>query len=125
MNMWIALTAGVLCGVFSAFGIGGGTLLLIFMTSMAGLPQDLAQGINLLYFIPTSLCALYTHFKNGYIDRPTAKVTSVFGVCAACAAAFAATSIDTALLKKLFGLFLLIIGLNELFSKTDKKTDKQ
>ena len=65
----ISLLAGAVTGVLSGFGIGGGTLLLIYMTAFAGVPQNLAQGVNLLYFLPTAATALPAHIKNGYIDR--------------------------------------------------------
>ena len=42
-----AFLAGLAAGVLSGFGVGGGTLLLIYMTVFAGMPQTLAQGINL------------------------------------------------------------------------------
>ena len=64
----ISLLAGAVTGVLSGFGIGGGTLLLIYMTAFAGVPQNLAQGVNLLYFLPTAATALPAHIKNGYID---------------------------------------------------------
>lgn len=67
----ISLLAGAVTGVLSGFGIGGGTLLLIYMTAFAGVPQNLAQGVNLLYFLPTAATALPAHIKNGYIDRQT------------------------------------------------------
>ena len=53
MTAWvIALLAGGATGILSAFGIGGGSLLLIYLTSFAALDQHQAQGINLLYFLP-------------------------------------------------------------------------
>ena len=56
MMEWItAALAGAITGVLSGFGIGGGSLLLIYMTSFAGVEQNLAQGINLLYFPPYPL----------------------------------------------------------------------
>ncbi len=71
MMEWItAALAGAITGVLSGFGIGGGSLLLIYMTSFAGVEQNLAQGINLLYFLPTAATALPAHVKNGYIEKP-------------------------------------------------------
>lgn len=64
MSFFIPLLAGLVTGVLSGFGVGGGTLLLIYMTAFAGLPQDLAQGINLLYFLPAALTAL------PHLDKP-------------------------------------------------------
>ncbi len=70
MTDWlIAALAGAVTGVLSGFGVGGGSLLLIYMTSFAGVPQTLAQGVNLLYFLPTAATALPAHFKNGYVEK--------------------------------------------------------
>ena len=64
MNEWLfPLLAGAVTGVLSGFGVGGGTLLLVYMTVFAGLDQHLAQGINLLYFLPAGLMALPAHLK--------------------------------------------------------------
>ena len=66
MTAWvIALLAGGATGILSAFGIGGGSLLLIYLTSFAALDQHQAQGINLLYFLPAAAAALQqevTHY---------------------------------------------------------------
>ena len=112
-----AALAGTATGVLSAFGVGGGTLLLIYMTTFAGLDQHLAQGINLLYFLPTAVVALPTHFKNGYIDRKALRPAILAGLLTTAAAAWAATALDVALLRRLFGIYLLVIGLRELLRK--------
>ena len=59
MKAWLLpALAGLVCGVLSGLGIGGGTLLMVWMTAICGLEQRTAQGINLLYFLPTAVCAL-------------------------------------------------------------------
>ena len=63
------LLAGVGCGVLSAWGIGGGTLLLLVMTLAFGVDQAAAQGINLLYFLPTAAIGLIWHRQNGLLDK--------------------------------------------------------
>ena len=69
-NPWIAGLAGLLCGVISGFGIGGGSLLMVWMTAAAAMDQKIAQGINLLYFLPTSIGALVFHIKNKMVCFP-------------------------------------------------------
>ena len=69
MDWLIAALAGAVTGVLSGFGVGGGSLLLIYMTSVKGVPQTLAQGVNLLYFLPAAATALPAHFKNGYVEK--------------------------------------------------------
>lgn len=119
MSGWlIPLLAGAATGILSGFGVGGGSLLLIYMTSFAGVPQNLAQGINLLYFLPTAGAALPAHFKNGYVEKAALAPAILAGLAGTALAAWAATSIDTQLLRRCFGAFLLVIGLRELFRRS-------
>ena len=69
------LLAGVGCGVLSAWGIGGGTLLLLVMTLVLDVDQRTAQGINLLFFLPTAASALWCHARNGCLDKPVLRHT--------------------------------------------------
>ena len=119
MTDWLfPLLAGTVTGVLSGFGVGGGTLLLVYMTVFAGLDQHLAQGINLLYFLPAGLMALPAHWKNGYIKKPVLLPAIGAGLVLAALAAWVATTLDVGILRKCFGAFLLVIGAMELFGKT-------
>lgn len=118
-----AFLAGLFTGVLSGFGVGGGTLLLIYMTVFAGLEQPLAQGINLLYFLPTAALALPAHVKNGFIEKSVLLPTILFGLIGAALAAWIATGLDVALLHRLFGGFLLYVGVSELFRKPSSPRD--
>ena len=115
------VAAGLVTGVLSGFGIGGGTLLLIYMTAFAGVPQNVAQGVNLLYFLPTAATALPAHVKNGYIDKRAALPAIVAGLLGTALAAWIATALDVELLHRFFGAFLIVIGLRELFGASKKK----
>lgn len=120
MTGWlIPALAGAVTGVLSGFGVGGGTLLLIYMTAFAGLPQHLAQSINLLYFLPTAATALPAHIKNGYVERRVVIPAVIAGLIGTGIAAWVATALDMALLRKFFGVFLLYIGATELFRKSE------
>ena len=121
-NWLLAALAGAITGVLSGFGVGGGTLLLIYLTAFAGMEQTMAQGINLLYFLPAAAMALPSHIKNGYIERKTALLAISSGLLCSAAAAWVATALDVELLRKCFGVFLLYIGITELFRKTPNDT---
>lgn len=126
MRAWLpALLAGALTGILSGFGLGGGTLLLIYMTAFAALPQTLAQGINLLYFIPAAAAALPFHAKNRCLDKSVILPAAAAGLAAAGLAAWIATSLDVHLLRKLFGSFLLCIGLSELFRRPQPVSEER
>lgn len=116
MSALLAGLAGLVCGVFSGLGIGGGTLLMVWMTAVVGLEQQVAQGINLLYFLPTAACALFFHIKNRLIRWRVVLPAIATGCLVAAVAAFLATAMDTGLLRKLFGGFLILVGIRELFT---------
>lgn len=117
MGWLLPLLAGAAAGILSGFGIGGGTLLLIWLTAFAGVPQNLAQGVNLLYFLPTAATALPAHIKNGYIDGKTVWPAALAGLAGTALAAWLATGLEVDLLRRCFGGFLLVVGLRELFAK--------
>ena len=101
---------GLGAGIISAWGVGGGTLLLLVMTLFLGVDQRTAQGINLLFFLPTAASALWCHYKGGFLDKPTLKAALPFALAAALGGAWLATAVDTALLRKPFGVYLLLSG---------------
>ena len=115
---WLfAALAGALTGILSGFGVGGGTLLLIYLTAFTGMEQTLAQGINLLYFLPAAGTALPSHVKNGYIRKQAAIPAICAGLVCTALAAWIATSINVDILRKCFGVFLLYVGVSELLRK--------
>ena len=74
MTDWLLpFLCGLGAAVISAWGVGGGTLLLLVMTLFLGVDQRMAQGINLLFFLPTAISALLCHWQKGYLDTPTWK----------------------------------------------------
>ena len=118
MKTWLLpALLGLACGTVSAWGVGGGTLLLLVMTLFLGVDQRTAQGINLLYFLPTAAMALVQHRKNGLLDRPLLRSAIPWGVPAAALGAWAATAVDVEILKKPFGVFLLAAGVYTVFQK--------
>lgn len=124
MRAVIAGFAGLVCGVLSGLGIGGGTLLMVWMTAVIGIAQKSAQGINLLYFLPTAACALVFHIKNRLI-RPRIVIPAMIAGCVSAAgAAMLATAMETGLLRRLFGGFLIVVGLTELFGRQRDRKER-
>ena len=123
MNMNAPLMSGIIgisCGVISAFGIGGGSILMVWLTAVAGVEQTAAQGINLLFFLPTAGAALIFHIKRKCVCWNAVIPAIIFGCVTAAAFATLAANIDVTLLRKLFGGFLLIIGVTEILKKNGK-----
>lgn len=121
MTAWLLpFLCGLGAGILSAWGVGGGTLLLLMMTLFLGVDQRTAQGVNLLFFLPTALSALLCHWKSGCLDRPTLKAAIPIAVPAALLGAWIATAVDADLLRRPFGVYLLFSGVS-LLLPTKKK----
>ena len=115
---------GLVSGIVSGTGMGGGTILIFLLTFIMGIEQHIAQATNLILFIPTSIVAIIVNLKNKNIDMPLAIIISVFGILGAIIGANISINIDVKILKKCFGVFLAIIAINEIYSivKEYKKT---
>ena len=118
MTDWIIpFLCGLGASVVSAWGVGGGTLLLLVMTLFLGVDQRTAQGINLLFFLPTAASALVCHAKGGYLDKPTLKAAVPVAVAAALVGAWVSNAVDVEVLRKPFGVYLLLSGVSLVWPK--------
>ena len=123
MTEWLLpFLCGLGASILSAWGVGGGTLLLLVMTLFLDVDQRTAQGINLLFFLPTAVSALICHARGGYLDKPTLKAAIPPAVAAALAGAWIATALDVELLRRPFGVYLLLSGVSLLWPQKRKKT---
>ncbi len=121
--MIAAILAGLVSGILSGMGIGGGTILIPALTLFLSVSQHGAQGVNLLYFIPTAVVSLWIHIKNKSVNFKVAWPIILFGLAGAIGGSFLVGIIHGKLLKRLFGIFLLAMGVYE-FTKKGKKPKK-
>lgn len=114
---------GVISGIVSGTGMGGGTILIFLLTFMCGLEQHIAQATNLIFFIPTSIVAIIVNIKNKNVDLKLASMISIFGILGAIVGANLSINTDVNMLRKFFGIFLAIIAMHEIYTiiKTYKK----
>lgn len=123
--MIVNFLIGLVTGILSGFGIGGGSLLILYLTTFAGVPQYSAAGINLLYFLFCAPTALISHIRKHLVEKKTALIAIAAGVLTSLGAAYVASLIDLSLLRRIFGVFLLYIGIRELFcpKESEKKEE--
>lgn len=107
---------GIVAGIVSGTGMGGGTILIFLLSFLLGVEQHVAQATNLIFFIPTAIVAIIVNLKNKNIDIKLAILISIFGILGAIIGANIAIHIDVGILKKCFGIFLAIIAMNEIYS---------
>lgn len=113
----ILFIIGLISGIISGMGIGGGTILIPSLILFANLNQHEAQGINLIAFIPIACVALITHLINKNIKFKIIFPIILFGLIGAICGSLIATNISANILRKMFGIFLLIMGIYTILSK--------
>ena len=79
----LSVLAGAVCGVLSALGVGGGSLLMVWLTAAAGLEQKTAQAVNLLFFLPTAAAGLFFHIRGRLVLWRAAVPAMLAGAAAA------------------------------------------
>ena len=119
--MLLNFAIGVATGIISGFGIGGGSLLVLYLTAVTGMSQYTAGGINLLYFIGCAPAALIGHVKNKLIEWRVALWCAAAGIAIAIPTSLLAHHFNSDWLRRLFGILLLYIGIKELRAGKRKK----
>ena len=115
MVIGITLPVAVILGFLAGLGVGGGSLLMLWLTMVAGIDYEQARIINLLFFLPSALIATLFHRNQGSVDIRKILPAIAAGCAFAALFCYIGNRIDTGLLKKCFGGLLLITGLRELF----------
>ncbi len=109
----IGLCAGVLSGLV---GVGGGIIMVPMFILFLGLTQHNAQGMSLAVMLPpVTFLAVYNYHKAGEVDWKMALIASVVFIVGGYIGSKFALKIDQAILKKVFGGFLLIVAVKLMF----------
>lgn len=117
--MWYILV-GLLSGVLGAMGMGGGTILIPMLITFFSEKQKVAQFINLVSFVFMAIFAVILHKKNGLIDFSIGTIFAVFGGIFALIFSLVTVNIRSYVLGKIFGAFLLVVGICQLIGAIKK-----
>lgn len=96
--------------------MGGGVVLILLLSVFSELEQHCMQGINLIFFIATSIVANFMNIKNKNIDYKISKIVAISGTIGAIVGSNLSFKISNNSLKKYFGFFLCVIAIFELYS---------
>lgn len=110
---------GVLAGILSGLvGVGGGVIMVPLLVLLLGFNQHQAQGTSLaVLVVPVTAVAVYNYYKEGYIDWRYAAIIAVFFVIGGFFGSKIAIGLDQKILKKIFGVILLLIAGKMLLEK--------
>lgn len=110
----VAISVAAILGFLTGLGVGGGSLLILWLTAVLNWQPEAARGMNLLFFLPSAVISCLFRKKQG--DIPVKKLLpAILSGCAAAAiTSYLGQMLNTGLLKKFFGALLLITGAREL-----------
>lgn len=108
--LWFSLI-GILSGVFAGMGMGGGTFLIPLLTILMGVSQQVAQGVNLVVFIPLAIMVLIIYHKKKLLNIKNIWWLLVPAVIVSGAGSLLAIKIQGKILQIIFGVFLVGVGL--------------
>ena len=116
----VVLLTGTVLGFLAGLGVGGGSLLVLWLTLVLGMEHPQARVINLLFFLPSAIVASFFRWRQGALKISKVLPAIVCGCIAAGICSYFSHSMDVALLRKLFGGLLLITGIRELLYRPRK-----
>lgn len=110
----VNILVGAVLGFLSGLGVGGGSLLLLWLTLVAGVPQAEARVMNLLFFVPCALIATAFRWKQSSPDWHLTIPAVGAGLLGALLGNYIGPNLNTDLLKKAFGVLFLLTGIREI-----------
>lgn len=116
----VILAVGAVLGFLAGIGVGGGSLLILWLTLVLKVSSAAARSINLLFFIPSALIACFFRWKQGVLKWKTLLPAILAGCISAGVLSWVSCILDTGLLKKAFGVLLLLTGIREILYKPKK-----
>lgn len=119
-SIFFIIVVGAVLGLLSGLGVGGGSLLILWLTLVVRMPQETARSINLLFFLPTAVIASLFRWKRGKLEIKKVLPAMIGGVAAAVLFTWISRHISSDALRAPFGILLLITGLRELFYRPRK-----
>lgn len=112
-----ALLAGLFSGILGSMGLGGGGILIIYLALFTETVQLTSQGINLLFFVPIGFLSLVIYSLKKQIKWKTVLKISAFGIVGSIFGIMLADILGGNTTQKIFGTFLIILGIIEILKK--------
>lgn len=111
----MAIIFGIISGIVTGLGMGGGTILILLISLFMNVEQHIAQATNLVFFVPTSIAAIIINIKQKNIDYKLAGIISVCGIIGAIIGAIISQNISSNNLRKYFAVFIFLIAIYEIY----------
>ena len=117
----ITLLVGTTLGFLTGLGVGGGSLLMVWLTAVLGMDPLTARSINLLFYLPGAAIAILFRTRQGKIQWRNVLPPALAGCLAAAVCSRLSTAVDNSWLQKLFGVTLIIAGVREVLWRPKRR----
>lgn len=114
------LVVGLVLGFLAGLGIGGGSLLILWLTLFANTGPQTARAINLMFFLAAAGSVCLFRWRKGDLNFKELLPAIISGCLTAGVCSWVGTKIDQSILEKIFGVLLLVTGTRELFYRPRK-----
>lgn len=114
-SLLIVLAVGTLLGTLSGLGIGGGSLLLLWLTVVAGTEPETSRVMNLMFFVPSAVISTWLRRSQSLASRKIVCTAALAGILGAALGNWLSFYIvEEGLLRKGLGVLFLVTGVREL-----------
>ena len=111
------IVSAFVSGILASMGLGGGTVLVVYLTYFRHMAQLRAQGINLVCFIPVALFSVIMYSQHKKKKKKVILPLIIYGIAGAIAGYLLLGIMPEGILGKLYGAFLILLSSRELFKK--------
>lgn len=112
---------GIISGMVTAIGMGGGTVLILFLSIFLDVEQHIAQATNVIFFIPAAISAIAVGLKNKNINLKIGISICLWGMLGAFIGAYISAKMNVNMLRKSFGIFLILIAIYQTYEYIKEK----
>ena len=110
------IVIGLISGIVGGLGMGGGTVLILLLSMFANIEQHIAQGTNVIFFVPTAIAAIFVFIKNKNIKFKVGIPVCLWGLLGAFIGASISSNMEVGILRKCFCIFLIAIAIYQTYS---------
>lgn len=116
----VALLVATILGFLAGIGVGGGSLLILWLTLVLGMEPAQARILNLLFFLPSAAVATLFRWKQGKLNIRLVLPAILTGCIGAGVGSMLSGILELEILKKMFGGLLILTGIRELLYRPRK-----